>query len=819
MIGNNFFGRDMRVVEKCIEQENARIGIGYIGTEHLVFAILKTHCHAALILNEFNVTEERFREYFHRHIEYENTTVGETPRTKSVMEKAVRYAGENTPDERYRTVLPEHVLMGILDTQGGCARNYFHDYKINERQLWEALRHSVEADCRLLASASAKKDKDCGGETYEFEPLPPELRAYGIDLTARARSGALDPVIGRRKEIEKVMQILSRRSKNNPVLVGEAGVGKSAVAEGLAQAISAGDVPESLLGKTVFSLDMAGLIAGARYRGDFEERLKEIMDAVHRHGKIILFIDEIHNIVGAGSSGESNMDAANILKPMLARGELQTVGATTLDEYRKYIEKDPALERRFTPVEVPEPSEPDCIAILKGLRDKYEAHHGVKITDSAIDSAVKLSSRYIADRYLPDKAIDLIDEAASRAKLTAYTGPKGINEMNENQNRLYAEQKRAEQRGDYETVKTLQERIVQGEIRIDAIVETWREKSSRLAPEIDAEDIASIVSDRTGVPLSRISEEESLKLLKLEDRLHARIVGQDEAVRAIAKAIRRARAGLKEGNKPIGSFIFVGPTGVGKTDLAKALAEALFGDETMMIRLDMSEFMEKHAVSKIIGAPPGYVGYDDTQGGQLTERIRKKPYSVVLFDEIEKAHPDVFNLLLQLLDDGRLTDSKGRTVSFKNTVIIMTSNAGASEEGAEMPLGFATSEKSGEERMEERIAEALKRRFRPEFLNRLDEIIVFRHLTMDEAGLICDKLIEGLSKRLRDRRIQLKITAAARSALVQEGYSRLYGARPLKRVIRKRIEDPLAEEILSGRIREGMTIYIDFISGNYVFRV
>ncbi|MBO7736838.1 MAG: ATP-dependent Clp protease ATP-binding subunit, partial [Clostridia bacterium] len=654
---------------------------------------------------------------------------------------------------------------------------------------------------------------------FEVRELPNQLEKYGLNLTARAAEGKLDPVIGRRKEIEKVMQILSRRTKNNPVLVGEAGVGKSAVVEGLAQAIVKGEVPELLQRKIVFSLDLAGMLAGARYRGDFEERLKEVVDAVKRSGDIILFIDEIHTIVGAGGTNDSSMDAANILKPMLARGELQTVGATTLDEYRKYIEKDPALERRFTPVVVEEPAIEDCIKIIQGLRDKYEAHHGVTITDKAIESAVTLSDRYIADRYLPDKAIDLIDEAASRSRLTAYTGPQGVQELNDKIDRLYVDEERALANGDTLKAQKLQKQITELTEQADLLAETWRKQYNALMPKIEAEDVAAIVSDRTGVPLARLSEEESQKLLQLEDRLHARIVGQNEAVVAVSKSIRRARAGLKENNRPIGSFIFVGPTGVGKTDLTKALAEALFGDEQLMIRLDISEFMEKHSISRIIGAPPGYVGYDNVQSGQLTEQIRRKPYSVVLFDEVEKAHPDVFNLLLQILDDGRLSDSKGRVVSFRNTVIVLTSNIGASKVREMQPMGFAVEDEKDEyESMKQDITEALKAHFRPEFLNRLDDVIIFHKLSKEEAGVICDKLIEGLSKRLQDREIKLYISPAARKQLVEEGYSQAYGARPLKRVIRRRIEDRLSEELLAGRIETGESVYIDYVGENFIFQ-
>lgn len=818
------YSDDLKCVFECVNKLNEKIRIRYIGTEHLVLGMLHVPgCAACRILNEAGVQKKEFSEFFFSVRNVNDPTVGSTPRTKSVLEKARAIAIENTPDRRNYIITAEHVLMAILQTDGGYARIFFSDHRISEDGLRDALEEVFHNDYRVIEEMQKADRGGREGQHYQYKReasvLPPELERYGVDLTARAGEGKLDPVIGRRKEIEKVMQILSRRSKNNPVLVGEAGVGKSAVVEGLAQAIVSGDVPELLQRKIVFSLDLAGLLAGARYRGDFEERLKEVVEAVKRNGDIILFIDEIHTIVGAGSSSDSNMDASNILKPMLARGDLQTIGATTLDEYRKYIEKDPALERRFTPVVVEEPMPEDCIKILQGLRDKYEAHHGVIITESAIESAVTLSDRYIADRYLPDKAIDLIDEAASRARLESYTGPKGVQELNDKIERLCIDEHRARVNGDVKKADNLKKLIDRYTDEVDLLAETWRKEYNASTPSIDGEDIAAIVSDRTGIPLSRISEEEGQKLLKLEERLHARIIGQNEAVVAVSKAIRRARAGLKEPNRPIGSFIFVGPTGVGKTDLAKALAEALFGDEKMMIRLDMSEFMEKHAVSRIIGAPPGYVGYDDVQGSQLTEQVRRKPYSVVLFDEIEKAHPDVFNLLLQILDDGRLSDSKGRLVSFRNTVIVLTSNIGASRAGGMQPLGFsAVDEKSEHETMKEEITEALKAHFRPEFLNRLDDIIVFHKLSKEEAGAICTKLIAALGDRLGDRDIRLSISSAAREELVREGYSEAYGARPLKRIIRRRIEDRLSEEILAGRIETGETVHIDYVGDNFVFR-
>lgn len=814
------FSDEMLSVKEAIEQVNAQLRIGYIGTEHLMYGILasKKVNKGGAILNGLGVTREDFERYFFARINRKDPTVGETLRAKKVMDKALQYAG-NMPDKRYRLILSEHVLMAILDHFGGVAREYLVEKRIDEGMLRRELQQAFDDDNAAIAKiqeSETAEDADSYRD-YRLQPLPEELAPYGVDLTTRVWERKADPVIGRSKEIDKVMQILSRRTKNNPVLIGEAGVGKSAVVEGLAQAIFYGRVPEALLGKTVFSLDMSGLLAGTRYRGDFEERLKKIIDIVNRSGNIILFIDEIHNIVGAGASNDAPMDAANILKPMLARGELQTIGATTLDEYRKYIEKDPALERRFNPVLVEEPSLEDCKNILLGIRDKYETHHGVIITDGAINAAVELSSRYIPDRFLPDKAIDLIDEAASRCRLSAYNGPQGVRELNAEADRVRMEKSQADFRGDIAQARSLQQKIDRLTAEADIQAEEWLKESSRLSPSIDADDIANIVSDNTGIPLARLSEEEGEKLLKLEERLHRRIVGQNGAVTAVARAIRRARAGLKEANKPIGSFLFVGPTGVGKTDLAKALAEALFGDEKLMLRLDMSEFMEKSSISKLIGAPPGYAGYDDLQNEQMTEKVRRNPYSVVLFDEIEKAHPDVFNLLLQLLDDGRLTDSKGRLVSFKNTIIILTSNTGASLEPEERTLGFASSEKSESEQLSDRIEAELKKQFRPEFLNRLDEIIIFEKLTREEAGRICDRLIDDLSRRLSTRNVSLRITPAAKDQLLTEGYSEIYGARPLKRAIRRRIEDRLAEELLSGRIEEGERVNIDYMNGKFLF--
>ncbi len=568
------------------------------------------------------------------------------------------------------------------------------------------------------------------------------------------------------------------------------------------------------------ALALAGMIAGAKYRGDFEERLKNAITSIKNSGNVILFIDEIHQIVGAGATSEGNMDAANILKPMLARGELQTIGATTIEEYRKYVEKDAALERRFTPVQVEEPSIEDTISILMGLRDKYEAHHKVVITDEAIDAAANLSDRYITDRFLPDKAIDLIDEAASRARLNSLKSPNEVKELEDKLKRLTLEKNKAAKSENYQQAQKLVDEMLAVQEQINKLNSEWKGEKQTTAPNIGANEIADIVSGWTGVPVVKLTEQESEKLLHLEENLHKRIIGQDEAVSAVSRAIRRARAGLNEPNKPIGSFIFVGPTGVGKTDLAKALAEAMFGDERLMIRLDMSEYMEKHSVSKLIGAPPGYIGYDDAAGGQLSERVRRKPYSVVLFDEVEKAHPDVFNVLLQILDDGRLTDSKGRVVNFKNTIIIMTSNVGASRIKKMSNFGFASGDEAeaGYDNMKDNINEALKEQFKPEFLNRLDDVIIFRKLTKEEAGAICRKIIDGLSERLKGRDITLKISDAAMDKLLDEGYNDMYGARPLKRTVQKRVEDRLSDEILAGHILAGEKVTVDVNEGEFVFR-
>ena len=829
------FSHNLQIVVARSHELAASIGTSYIGSEHLVYAMLITSgCTAGNILLGAGVSEEKFRRYFINSADPESSISGYTPRTKHMFERAADLAIEYGGDDAL--VGTEHLMHAVMESPECLAMRILRAVGVSMSMLASRL------EMALTGGETSDSDDDDGEisaipvwffeekvahparqrkqpqKSERSENVSAELLQYGTNLTQKAREGRIDPVIGRKKEIDKIIQVLSRRTKNNPVLIGEPGVGKSAVVEGLAQAIVNNQVPELLKGKVVFSLDLASMVAGSKYRGDFEERLKNAINSIKENGNIILFIDEIHNLVGAGSTSDGNMDAANILKPMLARGELQTIGATTLEEYRKYIEKDAALERRFTPVQVEEPSVEDTVEILRGLRDKYEAHHKVVITDEAIIAAATLSDRYITDRYLPDKAIDLIDEAASRARLDSYNSPQEIKELEEKLKRLNAEKTKAARGENYTQAQKLVDEINAVQTRIKSLNSEWKEGVHATAPQIGSDDIARIVSSWTGVPVVRLTEQESEKLLHLEDNLHKRIIGQDEAVSAVARAIRRARAGLNEANKPIGSFIFVGPTGVGKTDLAKALAEAMFGDEKLMIRLDMSEFMEKHTVSKLIGAPPGYVGYDDNAGGQLTERVRRKPYSVVLFDEIEKAHPDVFNVLLQILDDGRLTDSKGRVVNFKNTIIILTSNVGAGQIKKMTGLGFASSDADdGYDDMKENIMDALRQSFKPEFLNRLDDIIIFRKLTKEETGLICRKIIEGLRARLKERNIGFELTPAAMDKLIDEGYSDEYGARPLKRVVQKRIEDRLSDEILAGRVLGGEKVTVDVKDGNFVF--
>ena len=843
----------MEIAEKTAGER----GSTFIGSEHMLYGFLSIPtCSAYRLLASEGVYLSEYRERF---LEIVGQSGGEyqgmTPRTASMLNGAMKMAMEaglqastahflmaalNSPtcvavDIIVRLgadlkVLRERTREELLSQKRKKEMNWIDDAKSDEPR--SPVQPTIQpAQPALPSNDGYQKRDEKKSQTKDFslynhisKKKDEKSLPYGIDLTERARQGKIDPVVGRKKEVEKVTQVLSRRSKNNPVLIGEPGVGKSAIVEGLANLIVEGNVPEQLLNKRLFSVDIPGMIAGARYRGDFEERLKDLVDAVLKDGDVLLFIDEIHTIVGAGASADNSMDAANILKPLLARGDLQVIGATTIEEYRKYIEKDGALERRFTPVQVDEPSIDDAITILKGLKIKYEGHHGLVITDEAIETAVKLSSRYITDRFLPDKAIDLIDEAAARARITLNDSAE-IEELKTELVTLEEKQRMRQSQGDYAAANELAKERLALQEKIVALKKAQspeRLPDGRLA--LGKEQVAAIVSARMKIPLMKITQEEGEKLMRLEEDLHKRIIGQDEGVNAVAKAIRRARAGLKDPSRPIGSFIFVGPTGVGKTDLCKALSEALFGSEDQMVRLDMSEYMEKQSVSKLIGAPPGYVGYDEG-GGQLTDKVRTTPYCVVLFDEIEKAHPDVFNLLLQILDDGRLTDSKGRTVSFKNAVVIMTSNVGASLARSEKTgvYGFgsdvddvATDERQYEE-MKENITSALKEKFKPEFLNRLDDVVVFHRLTEENAQRIAEKMVDKLSKRLLEQRgISLVVTASALKELVAEGYDSQYGARPLKRVIQRRIEDRLSEEILLGRIGNGQRVAVDFIGGEFV---
>ncbi len=729
---------------------------------------------------------------------YESAQLYMTPRVVRLLENADAEA-RRLKDE-YIGV--DHLLLAMADLRDGDAPRILRDFGIDKEKIYRAL-----ADIR----GAHRVDSPRAEARYRA------LERYAVDLTEAARQGKLDPVIGREEEIKRVMQILNRRTKNNPVIIGEPGVGKTAIVEGLAQKIAQGDVPENLKGKRVLALDIAAMVAGSKFRGEFEERMKAVLDEIKQaQGEVIVFIDEIHQVVGAGSAEGSAIDASTMLKPALARGELRCIGATTLDDYRKYIESDPALERRFSPVLVEEPTVEETIEILKGLRPRYEAHHKVKITDEALEAAAKLSSRYISGRFLPDKAIDLMDEAASKHVIEAQSLPQHIRQKREEIERLKREEEAAASQGDYERAANLKAQRLRLEQEFAQEREEWA-RQHHIDLVVDARDIAELVAEATGIPVGRLMEGEQEKLVHMEERLHQRIVDQEEAVRAVANAIRRARAGLKDPRRPIGSFIFLGPTGVGKTELARALAEFLFDDEEAMVRIDMSEYQEQHTVSRLIGAPPGYVGYEE--GGQLTEAVRRRPYSVVLFDEIEKAHPDVFNLLLQVLEDGRLTDGHGRTVDFRNTIIIMTSNLGTAEL-QRPPVGFlahAKPSQSERERLRESVERALRQAFRPELLNRIDEIIIFDPLTEDDLKKIVELMLKDLRERLSERGLGLELTEEAKAALVREGYDPQFGARPLRRTIERRIANPLSLKILAGEFQEGDTVLVDYREGEYVF--
>jgi len=789
------------------QEEAKRLNHNFIGTEHLLLGLVREGSGiAARALQNMNVDLNRVRSEVERiapkgdKLYFQGITY--TPRAKRVVELSI----EESQNLGHNYVGTEHILLGLLREGEGIAAQVLTNLGVDlERARKEVIQ--------LLGGAEGAAHP--GGEE-KSGPQTPTVDAFGRDLTKLAREGKLDPVIGREKEIERVIQILSRRTKNNPCLIGEPGVGKTAIAEGLAQRIVEGNVPDILRGKRLVTLELAAVVAGTKYRGEFEERLRKLVSELRQAGNVMVFIDELHTIIGAGAA-EGAIDASNILKPALARGELQCIGATTLDEYRKHIEKDPALERRFQPIIVGEPSKEESLAILKGLRDRYEAHHKVKITDEALEAAVKLADRYIADRFLPDKAIDLIDEAASRVRIRNYTAPPDLKQIEEKLANLRAEKEAAVRNQEFELAAELrdQERKIKEELA--ELKKEWEQQIGTAdLSMVTAEDVAYIVSSWTGVPVEKLAEEESARLLNLEKILHQRVVGQDEAVKSVSKAIRRARAGLKDPKRPIGSFIFLGPTGVGKTELARALAEALFGDERAMIRLDMSEYMEKHTAARLIGAPPGYVGYEE--GGQLTEQVRRKPYSVVLFDEIEKAHPDVFNVLLQILEDGRLTDGKGRTVDFRNVVVIMTSNVGATSMHR-TTLGFgADDEEDSYEKMKERILSDLKQTFRPEFLNRVDDIIVFHPLNEEHINKIVEIMLEELNQRLAEYDLKVEVSEEARAALVKEGFDPAFGARPLRRVIQKRLEDNISEEMLQGKIAPGDTITVTIKDGQYQFQ-
>ena len=798
-----FTSRAQKALEMA-DEIAVELGHNYVGTEHILYGLAKEGSGvASKVLEEQNITADdilvKIEELIGREENQEQGTLGFTPRTKRVIENSFREAKRLGSDY----IGTEHLLIGLLREGDSVAVRILLDLDLNIEKLYtEIIKVLNEYD------GSNTNEKSSKEKTHTSFNSTPTLNQFGNDLTKQAEEGRLDPVIGRKSETERVVQILSRRTKNNPCLIGEPGVGKTAVVEGLAEKIISGNVPEILKNKRVVSIDISSMVAGAKYRGDFEERIKKSLNEAKKAGDVILFIDEIHTIVGAGSA-EGAIDAANILKPLLARGEIQVIGATTLNEYRKYIEKDSALERRFQPIMVSEPSSEDTIQILKGIRDKYEAHHNVKISDEAIKQAVELSVRYINDRFLPDKAIDVIDEASSRARLASYTQPEKLKKLEEDLQAIAKEKEEAIAVQDFEKAAVLRDKERTEKEKIEKEREKWKEKSSKKVINITEEDIANVISNWTGIPATKISQTENEKLKKLEETLHKRVIGQEEAVTAVSKAIRRGRVGLKDPKRPIGSFLFLGPTGVGKTELSKALAEAMFGNEDSMIRVDMSEFMEGHSVSKLIGSPPGYVGYDE--GGGLTEKIRRKPYSVILFDEIEKAHPDVMNILLQILEDGRLTDASGRTVDFKNSVIIMTSNVGARLIAENKTLGFGVPDNNKEkeelnkyEEKKKQVMAELKKTFRPEFINRIDEIIVFHKLTKTEIDQIIDLMLKETKKRLEAQGIEISLDKSVKELIAKKGTDEAYGARPLRRAIQSYLEDKLAEAILDGKLVKGV---------------
>ncbi|KPV44178.1 ATP-dependent Clp protease ATP-binding subunit [Alicyclobacillus ferrooxydans] len=776
------------------QEEASRLRHPGVGTEHILLGLVREGDGiAAKALQSLGVSTDKVQAEVEKIIGTGQSQTGAmtyTPRAKKVIELSIDEARKLN----HTYVGTEHILLGLIREGEGVAARVLANLNVSLSKARQQVLQLLGGD---VAETGTDKDSSAG---------TPTLDSLARDLTQMARDGKLDPVIGRSNEIERVIQVLSRRTKNNPVLIGEPGVGKTAIAEGLAQRIINGDIPETLRNKRVMVLDMGTVVAGTKYRGEFEDRLKKITEEIRHAGNVILFIDELHTLIGAGGA-EGAIDASNILKPALARGELQCIGATTLDEYRKHIEKDAALERRFQPITVDQPTAEEAIEILKGLRDRYEAHHRVKITDAALESAVQLSDRYIPDRFLPDKAIDLIDEAASRVRLQSHTPPPNLKELESQLEKVRNEKDAAVQGQEFEKAASLRDDEQMLRKELESRKTEWKRTQENNDVKVGSEDIAHIVAAWTGIPVKQLQQEESERLMNMESLLHSRVIGQEEAVAAVSRAIRRARAGLKDPKRPIGSFIFLGPTGVGKTELARALAESMFGDEDAMIRIDMSEYMERHTTSRLVGSPPGYVGYDE--GGQLTEKVRRKPYSVVLLDEVEKAHPEVFNILLQVLDDGRLTDGKGRTVDFRNTVIIMTSNAGAEMIRKGGSLGFKPDNSSQYEDMKTRVMEELRKQFRPEFLNRIDEMIVFHPLDESQIGQIVDLMVQELQKRLQEQDIRFTLTEDAKKFLAKEGFDPQYGARPLKRAIQRHIEDGLSEALLTGSVKRGDTVEID----------
>ena len=793
------FTERARQVVVLAQDEARALKHNYIGTEHILLGLLREEEGlAARVLESLDITVEEVRAQVARIVgQGDEVTSGQipfTPRAKKVLELALREAlslGHNY-------IGTEHILLGLVRENEGVAARILLDFDADA----EKIRNEI---IRMLSGPGRRQQGQAPSEKSKSSKL---LDQFGRNFTKQAAEGKLDPVVGRQTEIERIMQILSRRTKNNPVLVGEPGVGKTAVVEGLAQRIAAGNVPELLKGKQIYSLDLAALVAGSKYRGEFEERLKKVMKEISQRGDIVLFIDELHNLVGAGAA-EGAIDAASILKPALARGELQTIGATTLDEYRKYLERDAALERRFQQIRVEEPSVDETVQILRGLRDRYEAHHRCKINDEALFAAATLAERYIQDRHLPDKAIDLIDEAASRMRIRTMTAPPRYRELEEEIEKVRKEKEDAIEAQEFEKAASLRDKERKLSQKKRELEEQWRSDEGEEQPEIGEEEIADVVSMWTGIPVFKLTEAETERLVKMEEELHKRVIGQNEAIVAVSKAIRRARAGIKDPKRPTGSFIFLGPSGVGKTELARTLAEFLFGDEDALIQVDMSEYMEKHSVSRLVGSPPGYVGYDE--GGQLTEAVRRKPYSVLLLDEIEKAHPDVFNILLQILEDGRLTDAQGRKVDFRNTIVIMTSNIGAATISKNVALGFGVGDESGlsYDDMKERIMGELKKVFRPELLNRIEEVIVFHKLTKDEILEIVELMMRRVREQISTHEVVIELSDAAKELLVEKGFDPTMGARPLRRAIQRYIEDPLADFVLGSDLKPGVTIVVD----------